>query len=266
MAQRIFKTRYVEKLKSLIIADNSFDRYLKGRTDHPDSDTWIKRDLKDIAASGLELKDPELPGKTNDFENAVMIFEEWKNITPTQATDHRLWAYLCHVPFMDFLRKRRPIEKQEELKLKQYVLDHWFVDNPGPSAFKTNDIYLFWWGPHVTYDKEREDPYELTRELFSMLDYTRHLLPGYQGRNRDFTHAVLEFVIENPELFSRHKEAKVRFIMRKLNFVAGYRALATLSKQDIKELIARYRKEIAATIDPDVLRRAERKTPVSAGK
>ena len=98
-----------------------------------------------------------------------------------------------------------------------------------------------------------------------MLDYTRHLLPGYQGRSRQFTHAVLEFVIENEALFSKNKEAKVRFIMRKLNFIAGYRALATLSKQDIKELIGKYRGEISSTIDPDVVRRAEREKTETAG-
>lgn len=265
MTQRIFKNAYVEKLKTALAGPRGLDRYLSGDVEHPELEMWIKRDLKDVSASGFTLKDPELPGKTNDLENAIAFYEELKNMTPTQATDHRLWAYYCHGPFMEFLRKRRPIEKQEEKQRVRFVLDHWFVENPGPAAFKSNDIFLFWWGPYITYDKDREDPFELTRELFSMLDYTRHLLPGYQGRSRQFTHAVLEFVIENDGLFSKNKEAKVRFIMRKLNFIAGYRALATLSKQDIKDLIGKYRDEISSTVDPDVIRRAEREKAETAG-
>lgn len=265
MAQRIFKNAYTEKLKATLAAPGGVERYLKGDSEHPESETWIKRDLKDVTASGLAFKDPELPGKTYDLENAIMFFEELKNMTPTQATDHRLWAYLCHVPFMEFLRKRRPLEKAEPKQRVQFILDHWFVENPGPAAFKTNDIYLFWWGPYVTYDKDRQDPFELTRELFSMLDYTRHLLPGYQGRNRQLTHAVLEYVIDNAELFAKNKEAKVRFVMRKLNYLAGYRALATLTKKEIKEIIADYRGEIASTVDPDVLRRAQREKTETVG-
>lgn len=264
MAQRIFKNAYTEKLKRTLTEPGQLDRYLNGDVEHPESETWIKRDLKDVTASGLSFRDPELPNRTCDLENAIMFFEELKNMTPTQATDHRLWAYLCHVPFMDFLRKRRPIEKIDPKQRVQFVLDHWFVENPGPGAFKANDIYLFWWGPYITYDKDREDPFELTHELFSMLDYTRHLLPGYQGRSRQFTHAFLEFVIDSPDLFAKNKEAKVRFIMRKLNFIAGYRALATLTKQEIKDLIGKYRDEISTTIDPDVLRRGQKQTSEAA--
>lgn len=264
MGQRIFKNAYTEKLKTAVAGPRGLERYLNGDTDHSEAELWIKRDLKDVTASGFTLREPEA-GKTYDLENAIAFYEELKTMSPTQATDHRLWAYLCHVPFMDFLRKRRPIEKQDEKQRVRFVLDHWFVENPGPAAFKSNDIYLFWWGPHITYDKDRQDPFELTKELFSMLDYTRHLLPGYQGRSRQFTHAVLEYVMENEALFSKNKEAKVRFVMRKLNFIAGYRALATLTKNEIKDLVGKYRDEISSTIDPDVLRRAERQKSEAAG-
>ena len=51
-----------------------------------------------------------------------------------------------------------------------------------------------------------------------MLDYTRHLLPGTQGRSNSFRHALLEFVIKNDKLFLKYKETKVRYLMRKVNF------------------------------------------------
>lgn len=254
MSQKIFKNAYTEKLKKNLLKPGGVDRYLNGDIEHPEDGTWIKRDLKDVTASGFALKNP-VGSTTNDVDNAIALFEELKTMTPTQATDHRLWAYLCHVPFMEFLRKRRPIGDQPEKQRAQFILEHWFVENPGPAAFKSNDIYLFWWGPYITYDKDREDPFELTRELFSMLDYTRHLLSGYQGRSRDFTHAVLEYVVENPHLFSKNKEARIRFIMRRLNLVAGYRALATLGKAEIKKLIGKYESEIAVTENPKSIRK-----------
>ncbi len=249
MAQRIFKTSYIEKLKTELRESHGVDKYLLGNFIHRETEILPKGDLEDIRATSISFLDPDL-SITHDFENAKVFYQELKSMTATQATDHRLWVYLCHVPFMDYLRKRRPIDKQDEATREDYILKHWFVDNPGPSALKTNDLYLFWWGPHLTYDEDRADAFELTKELFSMLDYTRHLLSGYQGRSRDFTHAVLEFVMEHPDLFSKSKEAKVRFVMRKLNFIAGYRVIATLTKKEIKALISTYSAEISEAVAP----------------
>jgi hypothetical protein len=46
----------------------------------------------------------------------------------------------------------------------------------------------------------------------------------------------LEFVIENPKLFESQKEAKIRFLMRKSNFLGGYKILSVLSKTEIKNI------------------------------
>ena len=96
----------------------------------------------------------------------------------------------------------------------------------------------------MTYDEGRKDPYELTKELFSMLDYTRTLIPGIQGRNKNFSWALLEFVLENEKIFSNYKENKIRFLMRKLNYVGGYKSLSSISKDEIKILFSNYTNEL----------------------
>ncbi len=108
---------------------------------------------------------------------------------------------------------------------------------------------MLWWNVYLTYDERRKNPYELTEELFSMLDYTRHLLPGIQGRNRKFVIALLEFVIENPVVFDKYKEAKVRFVMRKANYLAGYKSFTALEKDDIKMILKKYKDELDRIID-----------------
>lgn len=242
-SQTIFKSSYISQLRSSV--GKNIKYYLKGDWKIEKENTLQKRDLKELDFKEIKFLDPEGSGKlSHDYENAVTLFEYWKDMDPTQATDLRLWTFLCHGPFMDYLRKRRPIENVPTANKENYILDHWFVLNPGPQALKTNDLFLFWWGPYITYDKDREDPYELTKELFSMLDYTKHLLPGSQGRSRDFAHAVLEYVIDHSELFSTFKEGKVRLIMRRLNYIAGYRTLISLDKQELKSLIDSFRGEI----------------------
>lgn len=243
MAQTIFKTACISRMRPSI--KKNIKSYLKGDWKIEKDDILSKKGLKEIDDKKVHFLDYEGPGKlSHDCENAIMLFEYWKDMDPTQATDIRLWTYLCHGPFMNYLRKRRPVDKEPDTKKEGYILDHWFVQNPGPGALKTNDLFLFWWGPYITYDKDRKDPYQLTKELFSMLDYTRHLLPGTQGRNRELTHAVLEYVIENPDLFLKFKEAKIRLIMRKLNLLAGYRTLISLNKQEIKNEIDFFKDDI----------------------
>ena len=219
--------------------------YLRGEWRFQKEDLLQKTDLRGMDPAEVKFLDPEGTGKkSHDYENAVTLFEFWKDMNPTQATDIRLWTYLCHGPFMSYLRKRRPIEDEPAASRESYIIKHWFVLNSGGIALKQNDLYLFWWGPYITHDETRKDPYELTKELFSMLDYTRHLLPATQGQNRHLTHAVLEYVIENPGLFKQFKEAKVRLIMRRLNRIAGYRVLIALDKTEIKNVIQAFESDI----------------------
>jgi len=139
------------------------------------------------------------------------------------------------------MKKRWPIENQPNEKKGGYIIEHWFLSGAGASNLARHGLAMLWWGAHVTYDQERSDPFELTREFFSMLDYTRTILTGTQGRSRIFTHALLEFVIENPKLFESQKEAKIRFLMRKSNFFGGYKVLPALSKIEIKDMFKQHK-------------------------
>jgi hypothetical protein len=143
-------------------------------------------------------------------------------------------------------------------KAGQYLSAHYFCAGSSVKDLLLNDISLLWWGAHLTVQKDTEKPYRLTEEVFSMLDYTRHLLPGTQGRSPAFRHAVLEFVVENPELFKAKREGgtgsregKVRFIMRRLNTFAGYQLFPFFNKDEIKEVIAGMREEILHYNDAD---------------
>jgi hypothetical protein len=192
-----------------------------------------------FSSEDISLILPDVNGK-HDFENAVKIYETYKSFSPTEATSGRVWAYLAHIPYWNYMKKRWPVENQPEQKRGSYIIEHWFLSGTGASTLARHGLAMLWWGAHVTYDRERTNPFELTKEFFSMLDYTRTILTGTQGRSRIFTHALLEFVIENPKLFKSQKEAKVRFLMRKSNFSGGYKVLPALSKNEIKNMFKQH--------------------------
>ena len=185
-----------------------------------------------------------------DLENAKIIFKAYQDMNPMDATDIRMWTYLSHVTYWDYMRIRRPIKKQPDNKKAEYIISHWFIDSLSPGKLLRQDIAMLWWNVYLTYDDTRKNPYELTEELFSMLDYTRHLLPGIQGRNRNFVHALLEFVIENQNLFAKYKESRVRFILRKANYLAGYKSFTALNKEDIKSIFTKYKNELEVITSP----------------
>ncbi len=181
-----------------------------------------------------------------DFENAKQLFDSYKNLTPFQATDIRIWTYMSHVSHMDYIRTRYPIPENDAKAAAKHIESHWFINNLSARRISDHGIARLWWAAKLTYDQQREDPYELTKELFKMQDFYRTLFGGRLGRSKQFIHAVLEFVKENESLFSDSKEAKVRLLIRKMNYESGYRLLTSLSVEDLKKRFMSYEEEISA--------------------
>lgn len=240
--QKLFTQNFIFQQKRKLKNNHSIESYLiESFSDFERGDVLVNPRIQ--PKKQVALKIPDNKGNY-DQENAQRLFECYRELTPTQATDVRLWAYLSHVTFWDYMRKRRPIEKQAKDKQGDYILTHWFVDGLSPRTLSRNDIALFWWGSYLTYDPDRKNPFELTEVLFSMLDFTRTLVEGTQGRYKPFTHGLLEFVLENKKLFEKYKEGKVRLLMRQANILGGYKIIPTLTKEEIKKTFESHRKDL----------------------
>lgn len=240
----IFKTRFIEEQKMYLKKNKKIDVY---------NEKKFPFDMREDVFQHRELKIETLPellmpekNNTHSVENAVSLHKALKMLNPTQASDVRFWTYLAHVNYWDYMKKRFPIEKQPKNKQGEYILSHWHFDSLNSSNLtRHHGISSLWWGAHRTYDETRKnDPYELTRELFSMLDYTTHLISGTQGRNNDFFRAVLEFVTENKKLFSKYKESRIRYIMRTFNRTGGYKLFGGQGRVKIKNELAKLKKDI----------------------
>jgi len=235
IARPIFTTAALVKMKDDLRTGKGIKKYLGGNFSIEGIDT-VQSSLK-VPATKITLPNPPGGGSRDSAEAAIRLFEAYSTLSPEDASDERFWAYLTHVDFFDYMKKRTDVPAQKESKRGKYILDHWFVDPMSPASLMNNDIARLWWVVSLTRTKDPKDPYVLTREVFSMLDYTTHLLPGTQGRNETIRFAVLEFVVENPTLFAKNKEAKVRLIMRRLNLRGGYSALSSLDSNQIKTLL-----------------------------
>ena len=238
MAQKIFTNGFISKSMNGLACDNlDLSLYHQDLFEYKEEDVLVNNS---IATFDIKLLPPTAKENFN-FENACTIYDALK-LTPVEATDVRLWTYLAHVPFWNYMKKRFPIEKIPVEKQAKYVLDHWFINGLTPRNISRHGIALLWWSAHLTYDPEKG--YELTKELFSTIDYTNLLITGTQGRSKNFRMALLEFAVENKPLFSERKQEKLRLLMRKLNCLSGYRLLIHLPKEELKKVFAKYEPEL----------------------
>jgi hypothetical protein len=249
MAQRIFTESFVNSLSSKL-RKNPDKETLSLVREIPlkfnDSDVILIDHFPDLSRVALANQSS---GRDFEFRNAISIYESLR-ITPYEASNPSLWSFLALVTFRSYTaeRSRFPDDKIEAGDYEAagtFIMRHYLCAGSSLGALLLNDISLLWWGAHLTVQEEKSglERYKLTKEVFAHLDYTR-ILFGVQGRSASFRHAVLEFVVENPELFKSKHDAKVRFIMRRLNTLGGYQLFSFYSKIEIKALIETFRQDI----------------------
>jgi hypothetical protein len=129
---------------------------------------------------------PELTGTrpTDDLESTIAIYSALQKLTPLQATDERLWAYLTHVTYWKYMAGRwggSPVK------------DRYFFRSRGLSGLVINGLSRLWWFGRVSHDPTRADPWELTRVLLGSQDIQTGLLQRDMGRSDNVRRAALGF-------------------------------------------------------------------------
>lgn len=226
--QSILKSTTLERIyRNLIKLEKASVYGRKKGFDFKSEDLLVNSDVE--VKDGLSMVMPDAKGH-HDFRNAKIIFERYSSLNPVQASDPRLWVYLTHVDCWGYMKARYPHTD----KGVDYIAQYWLINGVGPNNLMRNGISRLWWGAYMTYEPDGENPFELTEELFSMLDYTRTLSAGSLGRMRFFTRGFIRFVLEHPDAFSEQKEAKVRFLMRKINERAGFSLIGSWDEDMLK--------------------------------
>lgn len=166
----------------------------------------------------------------NDLTNAINIYEAYK-ITPLQASNKYMWAYLCHcVP-----------------KYKKYIQTRWkdspikyryFVINGQDGLYYFNALSRLWWCAHLTYDASSKDHYALTRVMFDNQMVGKDFLGTFNGRNYNRMKGVLLALKEFKDMVGPKEGIQKYF--RECNKILNQNAAITmfdfLSIDEIKNL------------------------------
>lgn len=194
--------------------------------------------------TGIAVPDVELiigDSKT-DGENAIRIFEAFKgSLNSVQASDLRLWAFLAHSVYWDYMRERWAIDIAFEDdvddtgkdKMVSRVGSRYFYESSKGKAFVRQGIARLYWSAYLTYDESNTDnPYELTEYFLSKQDIFAVSTERSLARNKDLLLAALKVLKEYGDL----KRNVIRQYFLYLNQAGGIIVLDSLSRDSAYDL------------------------------
>ncbi|XRG77005.1 DUF6339 family protein [Rossellomorea sp. GAMAL-10_SWC] len=226
------KEAYLDKLKTGL-KDNK-EYYYKDSPwldEYFESSDWCLKSK--ITCSNFELKQPISSRENFDVENSILIHQSL-DLNISQANDERLWVYLTHITFYEYMKNRWGINQEkttiETLKKRCYFSG---TDNV---KFARNGIARLWWAAEVTKDNLREDPYELTRILFSTQDVHMQLMERNFSRNTNLIKNILSVFSKMDKKDYANMEFN-RDLMKYLNSLGGVTILDALDEEDIEKII-----------------------------
>ncbi|MBD5086419.1 MAG: hypothetical protein HDT32_03565 [Clostridiales bacterium] len=167
----------------------------------------------------------------DDFVNARNLYEAFK-ITPLQATNKYMWAYMCHM----------------DEECRKYMRYRWSDSSPEQRYFVPGDgmmgLYYFnglsrlWWWAHLTYDPNCKDPYHLTNILFENQMLGKDLLDTLNRANFKRMKGILLAIQDFREIIGPKKGINDYFrkCKKELNHYAAISSFDYLDSEDIRDI------------------------------
>ena len=143
----------------------------------------------EIAATGIResrLPAPDLGdldiGSTqpsrSDAANALLVYGALADLTLYQASDERLWAYLCHRIAARYVSARWLTKRPEEdLAAVRLVRNHFFAVG-NRALIRDNGLSRLWWLGKIANDVAPDAP----GEVLAILLYWQHVQSDLIGR------------------------------------------------------------------------------------
>lgn len=214
---------------------------------------WIDRYFEEKGygnysfSTGIMVPDVELTigNSKTDYKNAVKLYESFKRqLNPVQASDLRLWSYLSHNTYWDYMRTRWAIDMASEEdeddagkdKIVSRIGSRYFFKASKGKAFVRQGIARLYWSAYLTYDESNPDnPYEMTEYFLSKQDIFTVSTERSLARDKELLLAALKVLKQNGDL----KRAEIRSYFLNLNQAGGVVVFDSLSKEDALELAKR---------------------------
>jgi Family of unknown function (DUF6339) len=192
-----------------------------------------------VQAPPFQLHMPISKTELYDLENTRIVYTALRHLTPLQAADPRLWAYLVHVPHWEYMRKRWPIEQYHGKKnLRENIQERYFFMPNKSRALIRNGMARLWWYGYCSHDDRRSDPFELTAVLLKNLDVTQSILEREFSLNTNVTKVMLSVLLDREKAGKAfYVRDKVRNLAKYMVQIGGVTIIDALDEPDLRELV-----------------------------
>ena len=169
-----------------------------------------------------------------DAENVKRVYEKFRFLSESQASDERLWAGICLGPFWKYVQYRWNIAAK---CTPRHIEQHFFFGFGIRRSLTRNAISRLWWIGKLTYDERRSDPWELTKFVCENADYIMHILERNTSNNPLIIRGFLSAVIDARRKGMQMDTNIVGELAKYLNLLGGIYILDCLPEQKIYDKI-----------------------------
>ena len=187
-------------------------------------------------------------------KQALDFYNSFHGLTPSLATDDKMWAYMTHFELHSYGLERW--RRYSNFNPTNYVRSHWFVTDAGSALWDSNTAARTWWIAHTAIKAANASGGAFSAEeaLDHFCNHAEHyhtlMAPG-----AGFTYhptVLAEFLRALMNEAKGIKSEGVRRIWRRLNLAAGVLLLDALPRETLREYILNLVEEIMS--DPEVVR------------
>ena len=200
----------------------------------------LQKDLKEspLKESNYTLPDTLILDASlrggQEVENIRKIHGALKKLPHSIACDSRIWAGLTIDHFWQYTRCRWDFDKGVTVP---QVRDHFLFMGQSKKAYTRNALARLWWIGDLTYDEDRNDPYEITAFTMQDTDYVVNLLERNFSSNRLIFREFVEAVERGRKEGLVIHRAEIRELCKYLNLLGGVYVLDALPPGMIRDKI-----------------------------
>ena len=234
---RYYAAGAVEELRATV--QERLNWYYAPTRNRPQVSSTNVRESRLSAADLTSLTvNPVRPSDT-DGENALKVYQALSALTPHQASDERLWVYLCHQECPEYVAGRwltaRPAD---DAKAAQEVRNHFFAVG-NRALIRDNGLSRLWWLGKIATEVAPDNPREFLTILLHRQDVRSALIerPSVSMNRRVLRIIYNEMQahwVNGGHLFEREP---FRRWMRALNRRGGVILLDALSDSALADLV-----------------------------
>ena len=205
----------------------------------------------EVSIPTLDMADDQ-PHRT-DLVNSLRVYEAMRSLTRHQASDERLWAYLCHFHLAEYVTyrwlERRP---ESDKKAITKVYNHFFARG-SRRIIRDNGVSRLWWLGFMANRVDSGEPEKFLEIVLHRQDVRSSVLERpFLARNLRALAMIYQVMREHWEIDKKRvlfRRVLFRRWMRALNRRGGVILFDALSERRMLSIL-RYEAEKVLSVQP----------------